>query len=288
MDFPQLIAAEDRRFLEEAITFYEAFARQSSSDPTIRLAIGKAYWRVGDIQQQFGQPEQAMRAYRAALELWQNLVKEFPKMSKFKRQLDVGRETFAKRHRRRGRYPLKRGQYDQAITDLIKAILVDPEYARSCAIRGDLDKALADFTKAIELNPDFYVRYNHLAWLLVTCPNTKLRDPNQALEMAKKVVDVAPKEGFVWNTLGVAQYRAGNWKDAIEALNKSIELRQGDSFDFFFLAMAHWQLGDQDEARRWYNQAVEWMDKNKPKDEELRRFRAEAGELLEFSEEKDD
>ena len=44
--------------------------------------------------------------------------------------------------------------------------------------------------------------------------------------------------------------------------------------------MAHWQPGEKDEARKWFDQAVEWMEKNKPDDEELRRFRAEAAELL--------
>ena len=44
--------------------------------------------------------------------------------------------------------------------------------------------------------------------------------------------------------------------------------------------MAHWQLGDKNQARKWYDQAVAWMDKNQPKDDELRRFRAEAEELL--------
>ena len=53
--------------------------------------------------------------------------------------------------------------------------------------------------------------------------------------------------------------------------------------------MAHWQLGDQDDARSWYDKAVErmekWMDKNKPQDEKLRRFRAEAEELLGIADE---
>ena len=43
--------------------------------------------------------------------------------------------------------------------------------------------------------------------------------------------------------------------------------------------MAHWQLGHKDEARQWYDKAVEWM-KNNPADDELTRFRAEADELL--------
>ena len=52
------------------------------------------------------------------------------------------------------------------------------------------------------------------------------------------------------------------------------------AFDGFFLAMAHWQLGYQDEARTWYNRSAKRMEKNQPKNEELVRFRAEAEQLL--------
>jgi hypothetical protein len=79
----------------------------------------------------------------------------------------------------------------------------------------------------------------------------------------------------------VAHYRAGDWNASLEALKQSMEVRRGgDAFDWFFLAMAHWQLGDKEKARKWYDQAVTWMDKNQPTDEELRRFRAEAAALL--------
>jgi hypothetical protein len=51
--------------------------------------------------------------------------------------------------------------------------------------------------------------------------------------------------------------------------------------------MANWNMGEQDEARRWYDQAIEWMEKEKgPDDEQLRRFRAEAEELLQIADEK--
>jgi tetratricopeptide (TPR) repeat protein len=87
----------------------------------------------------------------------------------------------------------------------------------------------------------------------------------------------------------VGRYRAGDWKAAIEALEKSMKLRQdGDSFDWFFRAMAHCHLGRQDEARKWYDKAVDWMEKNQPNDEELSRFRAEARELLGMTEKKDE
>ena len=44
--------------------------------------------------------------------------------------------------------------------------------------------------------------------------------------------------------------------------------------------MAHARLGNGAEARRWYDRAVRWMEQYQPDDLELRRFRAEAEELL--------
>ena len=50
----------------------------------------------------------------------------------------------------------------------------------------------------------------------------------------------------------------------------------GSSFDWFFLAMAHRQLGHKVEARTWYDKGVEGMEKNKSDSEELLRFRRAA------------
>jgi tetratricopeptide (TPR) repeat protein len=83
--------------------------------------------------------------------------------------------------------------------------------------------------------------------------------------------------------LGIAHYRAGNWKDAVAEIGESIDLKQsGDAYDWFFLAMSHWQLGEREKAKKYFDQAVEWTEKNKPNENELRRFRAEAAELLEI------
>ena len=51
----------------------------------------------------------------------------------------------------------------------------------------------------------------------------------------------------------------------------------------FFLAMAHWQLGHKEEARRQYDKSVGWMENSENSEsnaDELIRFRAEAAELL--------
>jgi tetratricopeptide (TPR) repeat protein len=151
------------------------------------------------------------------------------------------------------------------------------------------DEAVASYRKVIASEPNSALAHNNLAWILATCPDPKTRNPAQAVALATKSVGLAPAgmnqepdlKDRNWNTLGVALYRAREWEASVAAVEKSMSIRRGgDSFDWFFLAMAHWQLGDQQQARKWYDQAVAWMEKNQPENEELRRFRAEAAELI--------
>jgi Flp pilus assembly protein TadD len=123
---------------------------------------------------------------------------------------------------------------------------------------------------------------NGLAWLLATSEFQQVRDPALAVRLAQKAVDLAPTHAHLWNTLGAAQYRAGDWQGSISSLMKAEELSPESSFALngFFLAMAHWQLGQKDEARHWYDRSIEWMEKHRPKDKELSRFRTEAAQLL--------
>jgi tetratricopeptide (TPR) repeat protein len=101
------------------------------------------------------------------------------------------------------------------------------------------------------------------------------------VELARQALDGTPQEGAFWNTLGVAHYRAGDPKATVAALQKSIQLRRGgDATDWFFLAMAHWQLGERDQASAWYEKAVQSMDQLRGESEELRGFRAEATSFL--------
>ena len=112
-----------------------------------------------------------------------------------------------------------------------------------------------------------------------------MRNLPWAIELARKAVELNPRGAHIWNTLGVAYYRAGKQQEAIDALEKSLELQGANNYDFLLLAMAHWQQGNKDEARRWYDQAVARMAKNPQHDDQLHRFRAEAEHLLGIAEE---
>jgi serine/threonine protein kinase/Flp pilus assembly protein TadD len=188
------------------------------------------------------------------------------------------------------------GKPEEAIAAYRKAIELKPDYvAAYCGLhqvlqeQGKWDEAALWYRKFIEVKPDSVWAHNNLAWLLATCPDPKFHDGEQALQHARRAVELAPRDGNAWNTLGVACYRAGHYQESKQALEKSMELLGGrfEGFNTFFLAMAHWQLGDAAGARQCYQQAVGWVEKNRlvlekaPGDlAELRRFRAEAAALL--------
>ena len=105
-------------------------------------------------------------------------------------------------------------------------------------------------------------------------------------EAAKKGVELTPQSDLAWLVLGWANYRVGEHKASIAALEKSISLNMaakgGSPSHWFFLAMANWQLGNKGEARRWYDQAIARMDKLPVQDGDLQRIRVEAEEVLEI------
>ena len=117
--------------------------------------------------------------------------------------------------------------------------------------------------------------FNGVAWYFATTENPSNRDPALAVELAKRAVKINPAGD--WNTVGVAYYRLGDFKQALPDLERG---NDGNSWAFFFLAMAHRQLGNADAARQYYDQAIQWMNEHEPQNPELLRFRAEAERLF--------
>jgi tetratricopeptide (TPR) repeat protein len=183
---------------------------------------------------------------------------------------------------------LGKGRLDEAIAEFRGAIHLQPDHvgahnklASALRDRGRLDEAIAEFREAIRLQPDLAAAHNNLAWALATDADPRRRDPAEALEHARKAVKRKPDDGNFQNTLGAAEYRAGNWGPAIAALRKSMELRRGgDAIDWFFLSLAQKRLGHDEEAGEWFDKAVRWTRQHDPRNGELRRFWSEAAELL--------
>jgi serine/threonine protein kinase/Flp pilus assembly protein TadD len=239
------------KVFREGAAIFDTLAARAPAVASHRAFAAETYRILGQAYRRLNRPAEARKAYRQAIALHEKLASEFPKEAGY-------------------RQALLKECFGLALTE------------------GEVREAERACRKLLELDPKNAAARNELAWLLATSPDPKPRNTTSAVELARKAVELEPMQGRWWTTLGVAQYRAGDPKAAITALTKSMELRKGgDSLDWFFLAMARWQLGDKDEARHCYDSGIRWMDRNKAdleqnpqRSEELRRFRVEAADLL--------
>jgi Flp pilus assembly protein TadD len=184
------------------------------------------------------------------------------------------------------------GDPSGALESVNEALKYAPHEPRALALRGQIhlagkrfEAATADFQKAVELNSDDALFLNNFAWNRIISPNRQSWDPALSVQCAQMAIALAPEERPYWNTLGAAQYRAGQWTSAIDSLQKSMELGAGgDAYDWFLLAMSHWQLNDKGEARQWHSRAIEWLRSQTEISQDLDGLRAEAEELMGIAE----
>ena len=126
---------------------------------------------------------------------------------------------------------------------------------------------------------------NNLSWGLVRRTSVSPSDAALAVRLARKAADWEPTQAALWNTLGVACYRTGNWSAAASALQRAMDLKGGgDAADWFFLAALHHRQGDTKQARQWYDRAVARMQQSPDPDKavfaELRGFRDEVALVI--------
>jgi serine/threonine protein kinase/Tfp pilus assembly protein PilF len=272
-------------------------------DEAIRLQPRNpsAHTQRGNTLREMGRPDEAIDAYREAIRVQPKYADAYNALGatygmvkgNWSEAIDLYQKSISldpyapNVHHNLGVAYAKTRHWDKALAALNEAIRLNPDYhqahfqlAQTYAQLAQWDAAVAAYQAAMR-EPRYHMARNNLAWLLATCPESRRRDPARAVKLAQQALKISPDSPTYWNTLAAAHYRAGDWKAAIADLTKAGELRPGaNGFDLFILAMAHRQLGDKEQARHFYDQAVQWTDNNRPNHEELRRFRTEAAELL--------
>jgi len=155
----------------------------------------------------------------------------------------------------------------------------------------DRDEAFQLRQEMLARHPDDVDTLNAVAWRSVTVPDKDGRYPQaeQAVQWARRANELSPDNGALQNTLGVALYRAEQWREAIDSLQQSTKRGFDVPHNWLFIAMAHWQLDEKGKAKEWYEKSLSWQTANGARaiaDGELRGFFTEAAMLMVPTEEK--
>jgi tetratricopeptide (TPR) repeat protein len=249
-----------------AIAFLRRAQQQYPGDFGINLALGDMFFAATPRSL-----DDALRQYTAAIAVRPDSAIAYYRL---------GRTLFLLR------------RLDESVAAHRRLIALDPQYPTAhrklsylLSMRGQLDEAIAVCRASASLPAQdgewLAELLNRRARQLCSHADPGARDPSRAVDLAGEAVTWQPTNGAYWETRGMACYRAGRWQEAAKALEKWGELQPpGAGAGTFFLAMALWQLGNKEEARKRYDQAAQWADRNQSQNGDLRRLQTEAEELL--------
>jgi serine/threonine protein kinase/uncharacterized protein HemY len=245
---------QTRQLMERAISHHRLALKLRPRHPRYKQYLAVELAALGRLQVRLEEQAEAEEAFREALAFQDKLAQDFPRTPRY-------RSDLANLQQQMGELLTAAGRPEDA----------RPVYAQAIAVRKQL-------VQQYPASPQYC---SDLARALANCPDAQLRDTSQAVRLARQAVALAPRGADCWGTLGVTCYRAGDWQGAVTALRKAMSLRSGGhGVEYFFLAMAGWQLGDRQQARAWYERGRQWMQETRQKTSSIRRLQAEAAALL--------
>jgi serine/threonine protein kinase/Flp pilus assembly protein TadD len=280
--------------LDEAITEFKAALRIEPDDAVTHMDLGNTYKSKKLYDDAIREQREAIRLNKELPDVHFNLGNTLKAKGDFDEAIAVYKEairlnpTDAASHSGLGSASYSKGLLDVALAEFREAVRLEPDDAD---FRGNVAVALLDkrawadaavaMNEVLRVAPNNAEAMSDLAGVLATCPDEKVHDHVRAVALAQKAVELQPANPAFLSTLGMARYRVGDWKAAVDALTKSMSLSNGGgAAEWFFVAMARWQMGEKKDARELYDRAVAWIEKNDPKNEDLARLRAEAEKAL--------
>ena len=127
---------------------------------------------------------------------------------------------------------LQKAKVDEALPHLQKAVALDPRQVRNQYYLGDAfylqgkaPEALAHWREGLRLDANYLPLLSQMAWLLATSPQGSVRNGNEAVELARRAVQLSEgQDPVVLDTLGAAYAEAGRFADALDSARRALDL----------------------------------------------------------------
>lgn len=214
-----------------------------SSNPEMYVNRGIAYRELGKL-------DRSIRDYNRALQKRPRFAKALNERGRIflmQQKLDQAlldfdaairiKKDYAEAMDHRGNVYWKQGKVAEAEKDYLAAERLQqglPEvYLNLGTVAKHKEKyqeAVTRYKQGLRIQPDFKQIHNDLAWLLATCPEASVRDPESAVKFATVACQLTRyKDANTLDTLAAALAADGKYDDAVRRIEQAIRLSNEDS-----------------------------------------------------------
>jgi tetratricopeptide (TPR) repeat protein len=255
------VAAEG--LYRESIAAWEEILPQATNEEYRKHAVSRlaaVYVQLGKLQQQLGKRDAAETSLRKGIDFGEKAVALNPDRPLARHNLDVARQNLVSLQEQAMQEQIDKlcdaKRYDEVVKTSLQGI---EELEKQVRSGKDRDTAVLRLAS----------RRDRFAWFIAHCPDKGIRNTRAAIEHARRATELRPDVGNYWFTLGMVQYRNGDWRDSLTSLDK-VKAREGDfeALGWFLIAMNRHQLKQKDAARSALGKAVEWIEETQRKAED--------------------
>ncbi|MFK7769453.1 MAG: protein kinase [Mariniblastus sp.] len=246
-----------------------------------RSGLAKQWSYLGNTLFSLDRIDESIDAYRAAIQLDEELLADDPDSATYVSQL-IGhssklgqiligsRKVEAVKVIRRS-LDLSKRLFEERNNEGFRSLRVAVAYMQlgnALVVKGeDFASGLAAYEQAVSISETIDDQFigkklqatalSSNAWALVSAPEEKLRNPERAIELINRALAILPENGGYISTLGFALYEIESYEEAIVQLKKSTELDEKQAaLNTLLIALAQAKSGNIELARESYENAI--------------------------------
>jgi len=195
--------------LDQAIIHYNKALQFKPNDSLVHINLGKALIHEGKI-------DEGILHWKEALRLEPNQPQVHDSLAKLL---------------------FSQGRTDEAVNHWNKSLSLAPNnyhihYNLGLLLykQGKIDQAVSHWNEALNLKPDQTQILNSLAWVLATLKDDRLRDPQKAVQLARRACELTDfaRPSYL-DTLAAAYAAAHNFPGAIRTAQKALNLATSEN-----------------------------------------------------------
>ena len=223
---------------KEASAHFEAFVRRKPESAAAHFNLGVALRLAGRVDDAIREHETALRLkpdFAAAhYGLGQLLDGQDRLEDALPHYLEAIRLDPANSgaHNNAGFALARMGELDEAMSQYQDALRIDPRSSDAHyntgvvrQLRGEWAGAIAEFRSALTFRPEWPPVMADLAWALAVAPDDRVRDPDQAVQLAERAIAVSRRrDAEALDVLAAAYAAAGQFDRALDIMREALTL----------------------------------------------------------------